>query len=88
VPYRPTGRAPGRPVRSRCTEIANLSNKAAGLDTWAKDTRIKVAGLVASELASGKTHAELAVELGWSTSDIRRALRARPVAVKEQDITT
>ncbi len=88
MPYRPTGRAPGRPPNPRVPSIIDLHTKAEGLDVWAHETRVKIAGLVASELASGTTHADLAAELGWATNDVRRALRARPVNLPKEQIST
>ncbi len=84
MPYKPTGRPPGRPRNPRCPAIRDAVSKANGLDRWAHETRIRAAGLIASELASGKTQTELADALGWSVSELRRALRGRAITPSSQ----
>jgi hypothetical protein len=79
MPYKNTGRPPGRPSTvSSVSRISDAARLSCGLDEHAAQVRARLAGLIASEL-TGRTQAELADALGWSVSELRRALRGRAI---------
>jgi hypothetical protein len=84
--YRPTGRPNGRPRKHpRVDPVFHSLRRAAELDRQAAVHRARAAACLARELADGKTRAQLAAELGWLRTDLKRALRAAPVKHEPKD---
>jgi predicted transcriptional regulator len=81
MPYR-------RPrIHSSSEGILKALNRADWHDSESSRARARAAGLIAAELAAGKTRVRLAAEYGWTVNDIRRALRGASVPIPNGEAT-
>lgn len=76
MPYRPTGRPPGRPrIHPIADAIRDREQRAAAARALAGHHQSISDAMILAELATGKTYRQLAAELGVTIGHLRTAMR-------------
>jgi hypothetical protein len=80
MPYKRTGRPNGRPRKHPAVDpVMHSLRRASQLEAQAAGHRARAAASLAREVADGKTRAQLWTELGFTRTDLKRALRGASV---------